>query len=98
MSNRAEGKIAKALDVAERLEANGKSGWALIVRDVCRQNSAYRTTCRQLYNDNMALRTAQVDRNPEGHDPAEAVQPEGREPGPKDAPRPHLKDSINDRG
>lgn len=56
MSARAAAKIERAMDVADRLAANDKAHWAEIIREVCRQNRAYRATCQQLSADNREIR------------------------------------------
>jgi hypothetical protein len=55
-ADRAERICNAALRAAEELASYGRPGSAEDVRRVCRSNRSYRTTCRQLYLDNVALR------------------------------------------
>lgn len=53
---KAERLVLAARKAADRLELVGFAKQAEDVRRVCRANSSYRVTCRQLYLDNVALR------------------------------------------
>lgn len=49
-------KVKAARAAADLLDQHGFPKEAEDVRVLCRANSSYRTTCRQLYLDNVALR------------------------------------------
>lgn len=55
-ADRAERIVAAARRAAEKLDDIGMRAEAEDVRRVCRSNSSYRVTCRQLYLDNVKLR------------------------------------------
>lgn len=56
MSNKAQKALDDARELAGEMHADGQYRAAEIVRRVCRGHSSARTTCAQLWRDNMELR------------------------------------------